>query len=189
MNRTPDVDAILVDRARAGDATAFEELVRRHYRVAFAVALAAAGSRADAEDVCQDAWVRALKKLDTLRQPERFVPWLLQVVRNTAHNRRQYQRRRAVVPLEVAEAAGMIDHRQDPQIARLGARLEEALSGLSETQREIVLLHDLEGWDHRAIAEALRLSETNSRQHLFQARRRLRQRLGGDANGDGGHDG
>lgn len=62
-------DAALIVRARAGDADAFEELVRRHYRAAFAVALATAGSRQDAEDACQDAWVRALERLDSLRNP------------------------------------------------------------------------------------------------------------------------
>ena len=61
-------DAALVARVREGDAAACEELVRRHYGAAFAVALAVAGSRSDAEDVCQDAWVWALEKLDSLRE-------------------------------------------------------------------------------------------------------------------------
>lgn len=179
-------DADLVARARAGDRAAFEALVRRHYRAAFAVALAVAGSRPEAEDVCQDAWVRALERLDSLRQAERFLPWLLQVVRNTAHNRREYRRLRRATSLDEPAAAEVADPRQDPARTVLAARLEAALAGLTGAQREIVLLHDLEGWDHRAIAAALGLTETNSRQHLFQARRRLRQLLAGEGTEEGG---
>lgn len=189
MDRSPPAgleDAALVARAHAGDGDAFEELVRRHYRAAFVVALAVAGSRADAEDVCQDAWVRALERLDGLRHAERFLPWLLQVVRNVAHNRREHGRLRRAAPLDSPAAAAVADARQDPAQVVLAARLEAALAVLGQTQREIVLLHDLEGWDHRAIAAALGLTETNSRQHLFQARRRLRQALAGDGDGEGG---
>ncbi len=177
-------DAALVARVREGDAAACEELVRRHYGAAFAVALAVAGSRSDAEDVCQDAWVRALEKLDSLRDPARFAPWLLLVVRNTAHNRRLHRQRRAALPLDT-EAIDPADPGQDPSRAILAVELEAALALLTATQREVVLLHDLEGWDHRAIAEALGLSETNSRQHLFQARRRLRRQLDGGADAAG----
>ncbi len=191
MSRNPPArpeerpDADLVARARDGDRDAFGELVRRHYRAAFAVALAVAGSRADAEDACQDAWVRALERLDSLRQPDRFVPWLLQVVRNTAHNRREHGRVRRAAPLDSPAAAAVADPREDPARAALAAGLEAALAVLSPVQREVVLLHDLEGWDHRAIAGALGLTETNARQHLFQARRRLRLALGDEGPGEG----
>lgn len=178
-------DAALVARARAGDSEAFEALVRRHYRAAWAVALAVTGSRADAEDVCQDAWVRALEKLDSVRQPELFAHWLLQVVRNTAHNRRVYQKRRAATQLDDLPASAQADPRHDPDARDLGKHLEDALAQLNETQREVVLLHDLEGWEHREIAQALGLTETNSRQNLFQARKRLRARLGGEKPGEG----
>ena len=88
---TPD-DAVLVARARRGEPAAFEALVRRHYRAAFAVALAVLGNRMDAEDVCQDAFVVAAERLDECRQPEKFAAWLLQVVRNRARNYVDYRR-------------------------------------------------------------------------------------------------
>lgn len=167
-------DGELVARAREGDAAGFDALVRRHYRSALAVAMAITGRRDDAEDVCQDAWIRALEKLDECRQPDRFVYWLLQIVRNRARNFLDYRRVRRTETLESveSEASG-----PGAQAARLKLRLEEAMRALSETQREIVLLHDLEGWDHRSIAENLGMSEVMSRQHLFQARRRLRDKL------------
>jgi RNA polymerase sigma-70 factor, ECF subfamily len=182
-------DSSLVGRARKGDRAAFELLVRRHYRAAFAVALGILGRTADAEDVCQDAWIRALERLETLRAADRFAPWLLQIVRNAARNRLDYLRLRRAEPLESESASGRADPRQDLARQRLRIRLEAVLGELSVIQREIVLLHDLEGWDHRAIGGALGISEVHSRQHLFQARRRLRELLGDDAQEELGHGG
>ncbi len=171
-------DALLVERARRGDTTAFETLVRRHYRAAFAVALAVLGNSMDAEDVCQDAFVRAIERLDEVRQPERFSAWLLQIVRNRARNYLSYRRLRSAPPLETVRATSDDDPARAPERAELRRELELALAGLSEIQRQIVLLHDLEGWKHREIAGRLGLSEGMSRQHLMGARRVLRQRLG-----------
>ncbi len=171
-------DARLVERARAGDAAAFEALVRRHYRAAYAVALAALGQAMDAEDVCQDAFLRALRGLDTLRRPERFAAWLLQIVRNRAANYRSHRRVRSALPLDEVRAASEDDAGRQVERDELRQELESALAQLSLAQREVVLLHDLQGWKHREIAEALRISEVMSRQHLFNARRKLRERLG-----------
>lgn len=171
-------DASLVRRARRGDPTAFEALVRSHFRAAYAVALAIVSSPMDAEDVCQDAFLRALERLDDCRRPERFVGWLLQIVRNRARNYRSYRQLRSTLPLEDITTAGTIDTTTRAERAELRRILEEALADLSETQREVVLLHDLEGWKHREIAEMLGVSEVMSRQHLFSARRTLRERIG-----------
>ncbi len=173
-------DAILIEKARLGDTAAFEALVRRHYRAAFAVALAVLGNRMDAEDVTQDAFLRALERLDELRQAERFAAWLLQIVRNRARNFHSYRRVRAAQPLDTVEAAS--PDRADGELERgkLRDQLESALAELSEVQRQVVLLHDLEGWRHREIGDSLGISEGMSRQHLFYARRALRASLGGE---------
>jgi RNA polymerase sigma-70 factor, ECF subfamily len=189
MDEKDRSDEILVEQARRGDPAAFDTLVRRHYRAAYAVALAILGRRADAEDVCQDAWVRALERLEDCRAPDRFVYWLLQIVRNRARNYLDYRRVRAAEPLEPDTAAGADDPRKDLETELLRGRLEESLAQLPEVQRQIVLLHDLEGWSHREIAASLEISEVMSRQHLFQARRRLREHLGGGALGEMSHDG
>jgi RNA polymerase sigma-70 factor (ECF subfamily) len=171
-------DAELVERSRRGDRRAFEALVRRHYGAAFAVALGRLGNRMDAEDVCQEAFVRALERLDDCREPARFVGWLLVIVRNRALNRVEYRRVRQGVSLEDVEPASAQDPARDVSRADLRDRLTEALSALTPVQREVVLLHDLEGWKHREIGEALDLTEVASRQHLFTARRALRDTLG-----------
>ncbi len=177
--RGPDLpDAQLVERARRGDAAAFEALVRRHYRAAYAVALSALGQAMDAEDVCQDAFVRALQRLDELRDPGRFAAWLLRIVRNLAANYRSYRRVRSAQPLDQVSAASESDTAREAERSELRQELEAAIAELGPAQREVMLLHDLEGWKHREIADSLGLSEGMSRQHLFNARRKLRERLG-----------
>ena len=171
-------DAELVERVRRGETAGFDALVRRHYRAAYVVALALLGDGMDAEDVCQDAFIKALERIDDCRRPDRFASWLLQIVRNRAHNFRDYRRVRTGVAVDVTDQPGASDAAQDVERADLRGRLEAALEDLSEVQRQVVLLHDLEGWRHREIAESLQLSEGMSRQHLFAARRVLRHTLG-----------
>jgi len=79
-------DSDLVAQTLGGDAGAFEVLVRRHYRAAFSIALAHTAHKADAEDVCHDAFVRASAKLGECRTSERFAYWLCAIVRNHARN-------------------------------------------------------------------------------------------------------
>ncbi len=164
--------AQLVLDARRGDPAAFDQLVRRHLRAAYAVALAVLGRPADADDVAQEAFVAALERLDDCREPARFSGWLIRIVRNRALHalEKRALREPRDEPGEVAVPAAAAD-------VVLRARLLAALATLSEVQREIVLLHDLDGWTHAEIADALGLTETNCRQHLFTARRALRSEL------------
>jgi len=173
----PD-DARLVAAVRCGDAAAADVLVRRHFRAVWAVALALLGNELDAEDVCQDAFVRALERIDECRKPDRFVYWLLQIVRNRAHNARDHRRVRSGPSVDEIEVALPGDAAEATERRELGDRLLAALESLTPEQRQVVLLKDLEGWDHRAIARSLGISEGMSRQHLFAARRALRERLG-----------
>ncbi len=181
-------DADLVAAVRCGDAAAADALVRRHFRSAWVVALAILGNEADAEDVCQDAFVKALERIDECRKPDRFVYWLTQIVRNHAHNARERRRVRSGPPLEGLEVAAPGDAARSTECRELSERLLAALESLPDEQRQIVLLKDLEGWDHRAIARSLGISEGMSRQHLFVARRALRERLGPGALEDHLHD-
>ena len=177
-----DTDSRLVARARAGDARAFEELVRRYLRSAHSVALGVLGNPADAEDVCQDAFLVALEKLDECRDPKRFAAWLMRIVRNRALNALESRSLRQGEPLEeeaaVSEAAEVDDPGWRAEQSELRERLLAALGRLPPSQREVVLLHDLEGWKHREIADLLGTSEGAVRVRLLEARRRLRTELG-----------
>jgi RNA polymerase sigma-70 factor (ECF subfamily) len=171
-------DSALVTRTCAGDEAAFDALVRRHYRAAFAVALAYTGNRADAEDVCHDAFVRAAARLEDCRQPDRFIQWLCAIVRNHARNMLARGLIRRAEPLRHEMASTDDDSARSAELGELRSRLERALATLSPVQREVVLLHDLDDWTHEAIGAMIGTSAGMSRQHLFHARRRLRDALG-----------
>jgi RNA polymerase sigma-70 factor (ECF subfamily) len=174
----PPSDADLVARALRGDGDAYDVLVRRYYRAAFALALGVLGERADAEDVCQDAFVKALERLDECRDPARFVQWLMVIVRNRALSYRSYRKVRDTSELLPETAAARDSPLSDVTRAELGEHLVKALKLLSQVQREVVLMHDMEGFAHKEIAGLLGISEVRSRQHLFVARGILRKRLG-----------
>lgn len=173
---SPAETAALVVRAQSGEAEAFTALARAFLPPAYAVALAIVNRSSDAEDVAQDAFVTALEKLSTCRQPDRFAGWLLQIVRNRALNHLDRRRLRDVTATG-EEATGTVEALR-PEHIGLRERLVAALTHVTPTQREVVLLHDLEEWTHAEIAAALGISEVMSRQHLFNARRVLRAQLG-----------
>lgn len=184
MSRKQDEesDRELVERARAGEADAFEALVRRHLRGAYAVALARTGESADAEDVTQDAFILALERLDECRDPTRFSAWLHQIVRNRASNYRRDERLRRGAPLSIVlDTPGGSHPAADAERAELRSRLETATGMLPEAQREVLLMHDLLGYKHREIADRLGLPEGTVRSHLFHARRGMRAHLGDHA--------
>lgn len=170
-------DAELVRRARAGDGTAFGTLVDRYMRAAYAVALSVTGGHEDAEDAAQEAFMVALERLEECRSPDRFAGWLMTIVRNRSRNlvRREGLRGTDAVPAG-APAKGPTPERVAEQV-ELEERLSRALRSLPEVQREIVLLHDLEGWKHREIAERLAIPSGTVRSHLHFARKALQKDL------------
>jgi len=171
-------DAALVARAQGGDASAFESLVKRHIRAAHAVALAVLGESADADDAVQDGFLSAMQHLDSCAPAEKFRAWLLTIVRNRAFDLRRRGRVRAMEMLEEETA-----HAQEPsplemaERSELNVKLSEAIGTLTDTQREVLMMHDVEGWKHADIAALLGLAESTVRVHLLHARRRLRTQL------------
>ena len=175
----PQSDAELAVLARQKDTAAFEELMRRYFRTAFLVAFAHVGNREDAEDVCQDAFEKCWERMDGCRDLTLVGHWMVTIVRNTAHNRREYLRVRDTEQLDTGTVSVSVD-RPDHQLdlAELRGRLSRALESLRPMQREVVLLHDYEGLNHAEVAARLDLSELMSRRHLSDARKRLRELLG-----------
>jgi RNA polymerase sigma-70 factor (ECF subfamily) len=178
----PD-DGQLVARIRAGDATAARDLVQRHLRSALAVARSILEDPADAEDACQDAFAAAFAKLDRFDPAFAFRPWLLAIVRNRAigMRRQQHVRRAEVLGSAPGEFDAPAPAADDPRVhaerAELRAHLSAAVETLTATQREVLLLHDVEGWKHAEIAAHIGCSAVTCRTTLFKARRRLRDVL------------
>ena len=174
---THDASADLVHRAQRGEAAAFTGLVQNFLRPAYTIALSVVARPADAEDVAQEAFLKAFQAIDTCREPQRFAAWLFQIVRNRARNFLDSRRLRDVAP----DGAKILEFTTPPSgAAGMRESLLSALAQLDVEKREVVLLHDLEDWTHKEIAEALDISEVHSRQHLFKAHQILRARLDGD---------
>lgn len=170
-------DGDLVERARKGDEDAFGTLVERYMRASYAVAYSVTGRHEDAQDAAQESLLVALERLDKCRSPEKFGGWLLTIVRNRARNlvRREVLRISDQVPDSTRSRTPTPD--RDLERIELRESLGEALGKLSEMQRQIVLLHDLEGWKHKEIAERLELPSGTVRSHLHFARKALRGAL------------
>jgi RNA polymerase sigma-70 factor (ECF subfamily) len=170
-------DGELVRKARRGDERAFGQLVERYQRPAYAVALSVTGRHEDAEDAAQEAFLVALDRLEECRSPERFGGWLMTIVRNRSKNlvRREALRETDEVPPGARSRIPTPD--RVAETAELRAQLRGALMELPELQRQIVLLHDLEGWKHREIADRLDLPCGTVRSHLHFARKSLRSAL------------
>jgi RNA polymerase sigma-70 factor, ECF subfamily len=179
-------DGELVRGARSGDSPSFAELVRRYSRPAYSVALSVTGRHEDAEDVAQEAFLVALERLEECRDPDRFLGWFLAIVRNRSRNLIRREGVRRSEPLYL----GLPTREPGPEAvterSTLRSRLEEAMAVLSEIQREVLLLHDLEGWKHREIAERLAVPAGTIRSHLHHARKRMRKEL--DAMPSGGEE-
>jgi RNA polymerase sigma-70 factor (ECF subfamily) len=174
---TGETDAQLVARVRRGDRQAAGALAERYLRACRAVALAVTGEEADADDVCQDAFVAAIERIGSCRQPDRFGPWLMQIVRNRA---RDHLRTRARPMLSIdgmAIETGAPSPAADAERGDATGRLLAAMRELPEERREVLLLHDLEGWTHREIAERMGLPPGTVRSHLHHARQRIRTLL------------
>lgn len=174
---TGESDALLVARVRRGDRAAAEALAQRWLRACRAVALAVTRDEADADDVCQDAFVTAVERIDDCREPARFGAWLMRIARNRATDQLR-ARARPVLSLDgmEIESADASPQRQAERGDARG-RLLAALGELPQQRREVLLLHDLEGWTHREIAERMGLPPGTVRSHLHHARRRMRTLL------------
>ena len=165
------------DAARDGDRDALELIVRTHFRVAFAVARSIVDNPMDAEDVVQDAFVRCWQRIGQCSGPEAFTGWLRSIVRSVALNRVARESIRATQPLESIQASSRTSPDLDLDRSLLADQLSAAIQTLTSVQREVLLLHDLEGFRHADIARLVGLSELMSRKHLSNARRRMRDAL------------
>ncbi len=170
-------ETALVERARRGGAAAFDALVRRHLPGALVAAERLLGDRADAEDLVQDAFLRALDRLPLIDPNRPFGPWFFTLLRNVGINQLRARKVRYTEP-EPFDAASP-DALPDEELMRaeVRERFDAALAALTPRQREIVMLFEVEGWKGAEIAEHLGLTPENVRWHLHQAKKSLRVTL------------
>lgn len=170
-------DAELARRVQNGDAAAFNRLVERHLKRAFGVAFRLLGHAEDSEDLVQDAFIAALQKIDTFDSTRDFAPWFYRILVNRCLNARKARSRRSASELPAELATGLASPLAEAERSELRNQLVAAMAALSERQRTIVAMFDIEGFSSPEIAEMLEISDGTVRWHLHQARRALREAL------------
>jgi RNA polymerase sigma-70 factor (ECF subfamily) len=174
----PD-ETFLIARARQGDLSAFEEVVRIHQRRVYGVALRIVRSHDVADDVAQEAFLRAWRSLDRFELGRPFGPWVRRIAANLAVNHvRSPRAREEALPEGHAETPS---RDPGPLAAVLGdeARrvLDEAVAALPAPQRAVFVLRAVEELSYAEIAEALGISPGTVMSRLFRARERLARAL------------
>jgi RNA polymerase sigma-70 factor (ECF subfamily) len=177
--RLDDADGALVARAQAGDRTAFEQLVRRHTDRVYAVARQLGLPSDAAEDVTQEAFLRAWRSIGTFRGDARFFTWLYRIAVNEAKRRLERQPARSLVrSLDDDRAVEPPDVRQEPYARVADAELRRALAAavvaLPLKYRAPLILRDIEGLSTVDAAAVLGLSEAALKSRLHRARAAVR---------------
>ncbi len=177
-----DVDHALARSAAGGDSSAFEALYRRHAsRIHGVVARLVGYDRARAEDLVQEAFVRAWQALPAYRFESAFGTWLHRLAVNTAlmDLRAARSRPRGSDDEDALDQVGAPD--SAGHSTALSLDLERAVATLPPRARAVLVLYDVEGWKHEEIAEALGMAVGSSKAQLHRARGLLRERLEGHA--------
>ena len=180
----PTEDAVLVERSRNGDQDAYGELVTRYQAIAARTAYVITGTAADAEDVAQDAFVKAYYALDRFRSGAPFRPWLLRIVANEAINRRKAAGRRPTVGLSVVEDRASGDTALSPEASALARERREvvleALRQMREEDRLVIAYRYFFDLSEVEMAEALGVARGTVKSRLSRAIARLRAAMEGD---------
>lgn len=169
----------LVAAAKAGDKEAYSRLVSeigpRMYNLAFRLT----GNHSDAEDVLQEAFVKAFEQIGRLRSADMFEAWFYRIVVNEARMQFRFRRRWKLVPEQTEES---LQADPDPAaqvvLSERDRMVQAALQRLPPEQREVVVLHDIEGVKHEEIASILGVSVGTVWSRLFYARNKLKEMLG-----------
>ncbi len=175
-------DAQLIEAALAGDSTAFGELVQKYQDRLYNTIVHVTGSAEDALDAVQDAFVQAFLKLDTFQQSSAFYTWLYRIAFNVAASRRR--RKRPALSVEHArESSGLepVDPQPGPESRveqdECCRQVQEAMAGLTEEHRAVLVLREIDGCCYETIADILDVPIGTVRSRLHRARVQLREEL------------
>ena len=176
-------DAALVDHLKKGDAKALDELYRRHREAAYGIAYRLVGSREDALEVVQEAFIHVMRGIQTFRGQSSFRTWLYRIVTHAALDYRRWRALRVVDSLDSDTSTEPVAQASDrsPQEAAadrdLGAAIDKALSNISEKNRAALILFAIEGMPYKEVADVLGISIGTVMSRIFNARQRLRELL------------
>ena len=180
VGRPPETEIVI--RAKRGDADAYEALLRMHEHIAFRTAYAIVGSAADAEEVTQEAFVKAYNALPRFRTGSPFRPWLLRIVANAARNRRRSAARRTGLALRAFRDAASGDAAPSPEALLLAderrRELLDAVNRLRPEDRLVIALRWFLELNEEEMAAALDCPRGTVKSRLSRATARLRAAIG-----------
>lgn len=181
-------DNELVARTKAGDVTAFDELVIRYSGRLYGLVYNMTSNHEDTNDLLQDVFAKAFRSIGGFRQQASFYTWIHQIAVNMTINFLKKRNRRRGTSLndvdsgiendpDFIEATATTDPRREANLSELQKRLNDAMLKLSEDHRAVVTMFDIQGMPHAEIAKILRISEGTVRSRLFYAHRQLQNYL------------
>jgi len=174
-------DAELVQRIRAGDGAAFQALVERHGNGLFGLAYTLLGSAADAEDVVQETFLGAFRRLEAFEGRSAVKTWLTRILLNHVSKLRRSKRVRKAESTETPAASNDRSLRTGSPAVAVDSRVDvmAMLDTLSPDHRQVIVLRELQGLSYEEIAEALGVPRGTVESRLHRARQELKQRYAG----------
>jgi len=170
-------DAALAEGCRSGDLRAYERLYTLHGGRMKNLARNVLGSPVDAEDAVQDTFLKVQRSIASFRGQSSFVTWTYRILINTCYDARRSRLRKKEIANDDSEETPRMEPRAPGAHPSLRMALERALATLTQHQRDVFLLYEVEGFRHAEIAGMLEITETASKNTLFQAKRNLRLML------------
>ena len=171
----------LVKKSQLGDKSAFEELVKRHQELVFSLSFKLTGNRELANDVAQEAFIRAWKAIGKFRGDSTFGTWIYRITVNTAWTLRKKAKKHYSLNIEDTQEPIVVDEKKDPELVAINTDLSlvlrKALNQIPLEQRIIVELKNIEGRSHKEIADYLDISVTAAKVRLHRAHQKLRNIL------------
>jgi RNA polymerase sigma-70 factor (ECF subfamily) len=176
-----DRERALIERVLSGDIDAFEPLITPYRQPLLGLAYRITKNWEDAKETSQETFLRAFKYLANVDVQKSFRNWIYQILINTARNLKKKQaaqdRLRSDMPLSELP----VDSGDDPEQAQFGrelrSQLRDCLDVLSDREREVFLLRDIEGWNIKETADVLKCSSIAVRVHLSEARRKIKEKI------------
>lgn len=167
-----------IDEVKSGQTAAYDYLVTKYMRRVVSIAWGLTRNAHDAEDLSQEAFVKAFQSIGRFQSGEPFGPWIYRIVTNLALDAIKHRKRFRQEELSDAEPAARRDDADLPAMStELATRIDRAIESLPEMQRIVARLHLVEHFEHPDIAAMMGLTEGTVRSHLSLARKRLRQQL------------
>jgi len=162
-------DGDLIQAARRGDLSAFEEIYATHAGRMKSIAFHMLGDRADAEDAVQEAFLKIHRAVNAFQQDSGLAPWMYRILLNCCYDTGRKRRRQAEAPLAVDPPV--------PASAPLQVSLGHALGRIDPQHRMVFWLFEVEGFRHSEVASILEIPEGTSKKWLFEAKRELKKLL------------